>query len=482
MASSFESPFPESLSLSSETSPTDLEAASALPSPPAVLSVPELVRPDTFSLDADGQTQVGGVPIAQLVERFQTPLYVLDAETIRHRARQYRSIERYYGKPVQVVLAAKANLNLGLCKLMQQEGLGLDVVSAGELHTAIQAGFPMDRVLMNGNNKSADEMTMAIHYKVGRLVVDNLHELEQIHRICQQKNTSVDVLLRVVPGIECHTHEYIRTGQRDTKFGFDLAVLPEALAYLVTTAKDTIRLRGLQAHIGSQIFEQGAYDDLIEVLLNIFYNIRENYQGLTLDEMDIGGGLGVSYTELDDPPAIEGMMRRIAAKVTEYAARLEYPLPKLYLEPGRSLVATAGLTLYTVGGIKHVPDVRTFVSVDGGMGDNIRPSLYGAVYTAMVANKPTEPASQTVTVVGKYCESGDVLIQSFKAPASLTSGDTLLVFGTGAYNYSMSSNYNRIPRPATVLVENGKAHLLVRRETLDDLIALDQIPETLQSL
>jgi diaminopimelate decarboxylase len=441
------------------------------------------VYPVTFQTNEKGICSVGGVDIKTLASTYGTPLYVLDQETFQQMADAYiQTLSFSYPASSLVLYASKANLNMALCKLAQREGLGLDVVSGGELYTAAQAGFPMGKIFFNGNNKSEDEIALALHHQVGRITVDNFHELALIHELASKKGVKANVLLRVTPGIECHTHEYIRTGQNDSKFGFDLAQLSQAIDLITDRYRNAIVLKGLHAHIGSQIFETNPYEDLIKLYLNIYYNIRESYDGLVLPDLNIGGGLGIAYTTQDDPPNVKVVLENLTALLVEYAEKLDYPLPRLMLEPGRSMVATAGMTLYTVGSIKEVPGVRKYIAVDGGMGDNIRPSLYQAVYTAQVADKPLfHPGeAETVTIAGKYCESGDVLIKNFTGPV-LEPGDTLMVFATGAYNYSMASNYNRIPRPAMVLVENGNHHLLVRRETYEDLLSCDQMPVCLET-
>lgn len=433
-------------------------------------------RPATFEVDPAGRVKIGGMDVLNLAERFGTPLYVLDEATIRQMAAAYRdTLQTQYPEAFLPLYAAKANLTMGLCRLMAQEGFGLDVVSGGELYTALQAGFPMENVYFNSNNKSIEELELAIHHQVGLIGVDNFYELALIDEIAGRKGVTVDALLRIAPGIECHTHDYIKTGQTDTKFGFDMTVLSRAVEQIMGQYKDTIRLKGLHAHIGSQIFETRPYEDLVQFMMNVYYNIRETYDGLTLSVLNIGGGYGIQYTSEDDPPNVPQTLVRVVDKLKNYADQLNYPLPRLLLEPGRSMIATAGVTLYTVGSTKEVPRLRKYVAVDGGMGDNIRPALYQAGYSAVIANKIKEPAEETVRIVGKYCESGDVLIDSLAVP-KVEQGDTLMVFGTGAYNYSMASNYNRIPRPATVLVENGKAHVLVKRETYEDVAARDLIP------
>lgn len=449
-------------------SPTDLNAPNTA------------LKPITFAVDDDNQPTVGGVNLVELARTHGTPLYVLDEATLRAAARAYRqALQAEYPAASLPLYACKANMSMGLVKLMEQEGMGLDVVSGGEIYTALQAGFPMERVLFNGNNKSPQEVELAVSAGVGRISADNFRDLELIHEAGSAHGKPVDVLLRITPGIECHTHDYIKTGQSDSKFGFDLGQLSRAIDLITGPYQESIRLRGLHSHIGSQIFEVKPYEDLVEIMMNIYYNIREQYDGLILDDMDLGGGLGVVYTGQDDPPAVPDAVRRITARLVAYAKKLDYPLPRLLMEPGRSMVATAGLTLYTVGSLKEIPGVRKYVAVDGGMGDNIRPALYQAAYTAEIANKLNQPAAETVTVVGKYCESGDWLIPSLPVPRVET-GDVMAVYGTGAYNYTMASNYNRFPRPATVLVENGQSHVLVQRETYETVIQQDLIPAHLR--
>jgi diaminopimelate decarboxylase len=439
------------------------------------------LRPITFQENEGASPTVGGVSVEELVTRYGTPLYVMDEATLRASAQAYRrTLDAIYPAASLPLYACKANMNMGLLKLMEQEGMGLDVVSGGEIYTAVQAGFPMHRVLFNGNNKSAEEIQMALMHGVGRISADNFHDLALIHQVGSAINKQADVLLRITPGIECHTHDYIKTGQTDSKFGFDLTQLPNAIALILDEYKDTIRLKGLHAHIGSQIFETQPYLDLVEVMLNIYYNIREQYDGLILDDLDLGGGLGIMYGAQDDPPAVPAAIEKISEKLVAYAQRLNYPLPRLLMEPGRSMAATAGMTLYRVGSTKEVPGYNKFVAIDGGMGDNIRPALYQAQYTAVIANKLAEPVAETVNIVGKYCESGDVLIKNLPVPA-LESGDILAVFGTGAYNYSMSSNYNRFPRPAMVLVGDGQSHVLVQRESYETIIQQDLIPTHLRT-
>jgi diaminopimelate decarboxylase len=432
------------------------------------------IAPVGYEVKAN-QAHVGGVAIADLIATYGTPLYVLDGATIRQAAQHYHNtLQAEYPVESLVVYACKANLSVGLCKLMQSEHLGLDVVSAGELYTAMKAGFPAERMVFNGNNKSVTELEMALTYGVNRIIVDNFDEIGRLASVAERLGVVANILLRVAPGIECHTHDYIKTGQNDSKFGFPLTQLPQAIATIINSHASTLSLKGLHGHIGSQIFELRAYEDLVSIFMGLYNEVRTQH-GLVLTDLDLGGGLGIAYTEADTPEAIPTLVRCLTSKVQAVAAELNYPLPRLLLEPGRSLMARAGITLYTVGGRKVVEGVTPFVSVDGGMGDNIRPALYQAQYSAVVANRLNQPCTETVRVVGKYCESGDVLLREFNCP-TLQPHDVLLVMGTGAYNYAMSSTYNRIGRPAMVLVENGQHALLIKRESLDDLLANDVVP------
>jgi diaminopimelate decarboxylase len=439
--------------------------------------VGSLMAPVTFAIKGN-RCQLGGVWLEELAKTYGTPLYIMDGATLRQATQAYKqTLQGSYPGQHLAVFACKANLTMGLCKLLEAEGFGLDVVSAGELHTALKANFPPERIIMNGNNKTAAELAMALQAGINRLVVDNASELELLASEARRLDVKANVLLRVAPGIECHTHDYIKTGQNDSKFGFPLEQLGEAIDAIQTTYSDAITLKGLQAHVGSQIFELTAYQDLVKILLNIMYNVRQEY-GLELEDLDVGGGLGIAYTTADTPEPIETLVHIVSQTVVKYAQKLGLTLPRLMMEPGRSLVARAGVTLYTVGSRKDLEGYPSFVAVDGGMGDNIRPALYQAEYTAIVANKPLAANEETVRLVGKYCESGDVLLKAFNAPR-LERGDLVLVFGTGAYNYSMSSTYNRFAPPAMVLVEEGKSAVLVKRSTLDELVANDRLPDWL---
>ncbi|MFM7389566.1 MAG: diaminopimelate decarboxylase [Vampirovibrionales bacterium] len=461
---------------------TSQTTSSSLASPSAAPTFEQtLIAPLGYHVTANHTIELGGVALQELIDTYGTPLYVMDAKTIRTAARSYvHTLKKHYAGEVLVAFACKANLNMGLATLFKEEGVGLDVVSAGELYTAQQVNFPAERIVFNGNNKSVAELRMALQYKVNRIIVDNVDELHRLATVARELQTKVAILVRVAPGIECHTHEYIRTGQNDSKFGVPLAHLSKVIDIIVNEYADCIELKGIHGHIGSQIFELKVYTDLVEMYLNVAYNVRKQY-GITFEDLDLGGGLGIAYTHADDPQEIDTLMELMGKHLTTYAQKLDMPLPRLIVEPGRSMVARAGVTLYTVGGRKDVEGAQPFLSVDGGMGDNIRPALYQAEYSAVVANKLGEPLTgDPVRIVGKYCESGDVVLRNFNAP-NIQPNDVLLVFGTGAYNYTMSSNYNRIGRPAMVLVENGQHALLLERESLEYLVQNDRVPHWLNA-
>jgi len=433
------------------------------------------LAPITARLDALGRLEVGGIALSDLAQRYGTPLYVLDEATLRATCRAYRqALERYYPGPSLALYASKAHSSLALTALVASEGLGLDAVSAGELLTALQGGMPAERIVLHGNNKSREELELAIDQGV-TVVVDNSHDLQLLASLMQGRQQPVRLLLRFTPGIECHTHEYIRTGHLDSKFGFD----PDQLEAVLRQLADCpwARLDGLHAHIGSQIFELEPHRDLAGVMADALALARS--LGHPCGDLNVGGGLGIRYVAQDDPPSIQDWVRTVAEAVAGACRARGLELPRLLCEPGRSLVATAGLTLYTIGSRKQIAGLRTYVSVDGGMSDNPRPITYQSRYTALLADRPQAEGEESVTVAGKHCESGDVLLRDIQLPVT-ASGEVLAVLSTGAYNLSMSSNYNRIPRPAAVLVHDGLAELVQRRELPEDLLRFDQLPTRLQ--
>ena len=412
---------------------------------------------------ANNRLEIGGCDTIELVEKYGSPLYVIDDHTLRSICKDYKNAFKNYPK-VNMMYASKALCTIATSQIISSEGFGFDVVSAGEIYTVYKAGVDMSKVLFNGNNKSADELELAIKLGVGRISVDNFYELELLDNIAKSQNKFVDILLRITPGIECHTHEYIQTGHLDSKFGFDLTQIDNAID-LIRNKYLNLKLHGLHAHIGSQIFETSIYGDEIEILV-------KEIARLGLNEINIGGGIGVKYTKDDCPPSIYTVANIVIEKLKECIEKYNIEPPALFIEPGRSIISTSGVTLYTIGSSKQVPKGRTYIAVDGGMSDNIRPSMYQALYTAEIANKPNAEPDKTVTVAGRFCESGDILINDIKLP-NPQAGDVLCVYNTGAYNYSMASNYNRVQKPAMVLVNNSQSDIIVTRETLDDLISHD---------
>ncbi len=437
------------------------------------MSTNQLLKPVT--LEKKENLNIGGCDMVELVKQYGTPLYVLDEQTIRSVCREYKKSFSKYDN-VKMMYASKALCNSAVAKIISSEGFGFDTVSAGEIYTVYKSGIDMSTVLFNGNNKTAEEIELAIKYGVGRFSIDNYHEVELISEISKKYGRTVQALLRITPGIECHTHKYIQTGQLDSKFGFDLSQIDSIIEHILSVDK-TINIRGLHAHIGSQIFEPQCYADEVEVLVKEISRIDNKYN-IKLDEINIGGGLGVKYVDTDAPPSIELIADYIIDSLNKNISKYGIDKPTLYLEPGRSIISTAGVTLYTVGSSKQVPGMTKYVSVDGGMADNPRPSMYEAEYYAEVANKYDKKETEKVTVAGKFCESGDILIKDIELPI-LEAGDIICVYNTGAYNYSMASNYNRALKPAMVLVNNSQSDIIIYRETLDDLVSHDNIPNRL---
>ncbi|KZL51488.1 diaminopimelate decarboxylase [Nodularia spumigena] len=432
--------------------------------------------PLTAKVNSQDILEIGGCDVTTLVEQFGSPLYILDEETLRLACQQYRdTFKQYYQGESQVLYASKAWNCLAICAIAASEGLGIDVVSGGELYTALNAGVTPDKLYLHGNNKSREELVLAIE-SGSTIVADNWQELRILVEMAEAApgTSAIRIMLRLTPGIECHTHEYIRTGHLDSKFGFDPNDLDEVFTFV--SKQPSLNCVGLHAHIGSQIFERQPHRDLAAVMVQ-WLQKAANY-GLNVTELNVGGGLGIRYTESDDPPSIEEWVKAICEVVQSACTAANLPLPKLLCEPGRSLIATACITAYTMGSSKVVPDIRTYVTVDGGMSDNPRPITYQSVYRAVVANKVSAPLTQTVTIAGKHCESGDILIKNAQLPKT-EPGDILVIMGTGAYNYSMASNYNRLPRPAAVVVANGEANLILRRESYQDLIRQDCLPDRL---
>ncbi len=430
-----------------------------------------MIQAGTILVNGQGHLEIGGCDTVELAQRYGTPLYIMDEELLRKNCRRFRNALRQSYSHGQIIFAGKAFLVQAMARLVGEEGLGLDVVSGGELYTALKAGFPTERIFFHGNNKSVKELAEALDVDTGRIIVDSIMELEEIIALAKEKGKKASVLLRVRPGVEAHTHEYIQTGQEDSKFGFALG--DEALegVNLVLSAPDQLELAGFHCHIGSQIFQVDPFRLAAQTMLKFMALVREK-TGFVVSQLNMGGGLGIRYRSSDAPPTIESFVSSLATAVTRAAKENDFPLPELLLEPGRSICGEAGITLYRVGVIKEVPGIRRYVSVDGGMMDNIRPALYGAEYEAVLANKADREGVRNVTVAGKACESGDIIINEVLLP-EVEKDDLLAVFSTGAYCYSMASNYNRNPRPGVLFVRNGKARAAVRRETYEHLVALD---------
>jgi diaminopimelate decarboxylase len=431
----------------------------------------------TQRINSHGHLEIGGVDTVRLAAEHGTPLYVVDEAAFRQKARDYAAAFRARYPRVEVSFAGKAFLCSAMCKIVEQEGLSLDVASAGELFTALNAGFPVDRITQHGNNKSVDELRMALEARVGHLVVDNFHEIDLLTELTAGRATPQAVLLRVAPGIDPHTHKRISTGQVDTKFGFDIGSGAALSAIGRVRELPGLALKGVHCHVGSQLLDTECHEASVALMVDLLAQAKRQW-GLEFEELNIGGGLGVRYLSTQQPPSLEEFADRITGVLKRKLAEAGLQTPALLQEPGRSLIGEAGTTLYTVGAAKIIPSVRTYVSVDGGMSDNPRPALYEAKYEAIVANKADRPHEQVVTVAGKHCET-DILFWDMPL-ANPQPGDILAVQATGAYNYTMASNYNRFRRPAVVLVNEGRADLIVKRETFEDLIAQDLIPDRLR--
>jgi diaminopimelate decarboxylase len=426
----------------------------------------------TQTINARGHLEIGGCDTVELAREFGTPLYVMDEATIRRNCREFlRAFTERYPPGVGVYYAGKAFLCKAICRIIEEEGLRLDVASAGELYTALKAGYPPDRIALHGNNKSIDELKMAVEGGVGRIVVDNFLEFGLLAPLVEGRGEPIDVSVRVAPGIDPHTHRRIRTGQVDTKFGFNLASGDAVEAVLHASRTPGLHFRGIHCHVGSQLLDAQAHSDAVAIMTD-FLALLKRQHSLEVEELNIGGGLGIRYLREHEPPSVDQFAEQVIRALCTQLEEKGLAAPKLLLEPGRFIVGEAGTTFYTVGAIKEVPGVRTYVAIDGGMSDNPRPQLYDARYECILANHADHPTDAVVTIAGKHCET-DILIWDTQL-AEPHPGDLLAVQSTGAYNYVMASNYNRLPRPAVVLVHDGAARVIVERETLDDLLAHDR--------
>lgn len=432
------------------------------------------IRPISCQVDAQGHLWVGGCDSNELAKQFGTPLWVIDEQTILDGVWAYKDGLSIYPNS-QVLYAGKAFLCLAMCKLVDMLDLGLDVVSEGELFTAKQAGFPADRIYMHGNNKSESELSAGLIYGDVTIVVDNFSELELLAKIASQLGKKARVLFRVIPGVEPDTHQHIKTGQHDSKFGIPLTQIKTAVQKALSY--ESLDVEGLHAHIGSQAQKLEPYLENAEILADLAEQLKKELS-FELRTLDVGGGLAIKYSGSDDPVGASSWARGVAKQVIEAFERRSLSLPRLLVEPGRSIVGPSGLTLYRVGHCKELPGGAKFIAVDGGMADNPRPITYQSIYTAALANRADcPPATEPRSIVGKYCESGDIIIKETYLDAN--SGDLIAIFGTGAYNFSMASNYNRSPRPACVLVKDGSAEIIVERESNDDIVRNDRVPSRL---
>ena len=434
----------------------------------------------TQVVNQQGHLEIGGCDTVELARQFGTPLYIMDEAHIRDICRQYHSSFVKGMENTEVIYASKAFLTLAMCRIIEEEGLGLDVVSGGELYTALQANFSPSHIYFHGNNKSREELSMAIKAGVWRIVVDNFYEMSVLNDLAKEMNQQVNILLRISPGIEAHTHEYIQTGQIDSKFGFTLSNGTADRALDLAFSYPNLVVKGLHAHIGSQIFELDSFRHEVQIMVKYLKDIHLRTNCL-LQELNLGGGFGIYYASGDEPAKISDYAKTVQDALEEICQSQSFPLPKIIIEPGRSIVGTAGTTLYSIGSIKEIPGIRKYVAVDGGMADNPRPALYQARYEAVVANRLNKEPTESVSITGKCCESGDMLICDIELP-KVNSGDLLAVSSTGAYNYSMSSNYNRLTRPEVVLVKDGHADIIVKRETYSDLLRNDVLPERLKQV
>ena len=427
---------------------------------------------ESVGVNAKGNMTFGNADCVELATQFGTPLYVFNEAHIRKNCREFKtSIDEYYGGNGMTMYASKAFSCKEMYRIIAEEGLGCDVVSGGELYTALSVGFEPKNILFHGNNKTLDELQYALKSGVGHIIVDNATELLNIEKIASEFGIKANIMLRIKPGVDCHTHHYIRTGQIDSKFGFALENGEAMDIALKAVEYEHINLCGFDCHIGSQIFETEPFCDAAVIMLNFMNEFRKK-SGITVGELDLGGGFGVKYVENDGALPFKVFIEKVSEALKKASAEMQYPMPKIYIEPGRSIVGEAGLTLYKVGAVKTIKDVRTYVAIDGGMTDNPRYALYQAEYDIEIANKYNQPKDFVGTVAGKCCESGD-LIQENAPMQTPEVGDIMAVLTTGAYNYSMASIYNRLCRPAAVMVNNGEPRVIIKRETYEDLIKND---------
>lgn len=432
----------------------------------------------TMRINDKDHLEIGGCDTVALAKEYGTPLVVIDEEYLNSICEDY--FTAFTAKEKSLVLyASKAFLTPSILGIIKKNGMGLDTVSGGELYMAKKSGFPMDKVFFHGNNKTSEEIMQAIEYGVARIVLDNHYEIDFVNKIAENLNAKPDVLLRITPGIDAHTHDFIKTGHIDSKFGFTLQTGDALEGVKKVVEAEHLNFKGLHCHIGSQIFGTESFTHAVDVMMNFIKTIKESL-GVEVEDLDIGGGRGIYYTEGDDPTSIEDYSNAIFSELKEKTKELELNMPKIYIEPGRSIIGPCGTNLYKVGSIKDIPGIRKYVAVDGGMSDNIRPALYGAKYEVGIASRMADSKkTETITISGKLCESGDILARDIVLP-EINSGDILAMTSTGAYGYSMASNYNMIGKPAVVFVKNGNSDLVIKRQSYEDLLSTHIMLERLK--
>lgn len=430
-----------------------------------------VIEHHSYEVNAEGHLLIGGIDTIELANEYGTPLFVYDVEKIRSNCRAFTETFKKHNIKAEVAYASKAFSSIAMLQVIRQEGLSLDVVSEGELYTALEAQFPTEKIHLHGNNKSANEIEMAIQHHIGCIVIDNFHDIKLIDQLLEKHNTTIDVLIRVTPGIESNTHQYIMTGNEDSKFGFNLANGQAEQAFKQLYTHKRMNFKGIHCHIGSQIFETEGFMIATQFMFKELKHWNEVY-GYCPDVINLGGGFGIRYTKEDHPLPHTQYVEKMIEVVQKEVAELNIPFPEIWIEPGRSIVGDAGITLYTLGSIKEIPGIRTYVSVDGGMSDNLRPALYEAKYEGVLAQKADAEPTKKVSIAGKCCESGDMLIWDLPIP-EMDEGDILAMFSTGAYGYSMANHYNRFPKPAVVFVENNQSTLVVQRESYKDMVKND---------
>lgn len=419
-----------------------------------------------------------GCNTVELAEKYGTPLYVMSETAIVEKCREIRDTFLNKYERTRAAYASKAFLTLAMCKIIEREGLCMDVVSGGELYTAVKAKFPPERIEFNGNNKSVKELELAVDYNIGRIIVDGLDELSIIEKICREKGRKMNILYRITPGVKSDSHDYIVTGKKDSKFGIPLdnEVIFPAIEQAINSPY--VNFMGFHFHVGSQLHNNESHLKALDIVLKLIRDTKDKYNYIT-PELNIGGGFGIRYTDADDKKPYAYFLNPMMERIEEFFKDLNAARPEIVIEPGRSIAGEAGITLYRIGTVKDIKGIRKYVSVDGGMTDNIRPALYQAKYEGVVANKAEEPRTDVVTICGKCCESGDILIRDANI-AKPERGDIFAIFSTGAYGYTMASNYNKNPLPATVLVKEGKSEVIVKRQTYDHMTANEVIPESLK--